>query len=68
MHDRLVEATARQRGVSLEESEAGFRSMIPLGEFGRAEDVAAAALYLASDERHVTGDRMLVDGGMMLTS
>lgn len=69
MHDRLVEATARQRGVSLEESEAGFRSMIPLGEFGRAEDVVAAALYLASDEsRHVTGDRMLVDGGMMLTS
>lgn len=69
MHNQLVEATAGQQGVSIDEAEAGFRSIIPSGEFGRVEDVAAAALYLASDEsRHVTGDRMLVDGGMMLTS
>ena len=69
MHDQLVEATARQQGVGPAEAEAGFRALIPTGDFGRVEDVAAAALYLASDEsRHVTGDRMLVDGGMMLTS
>tara|TARA_R110001599_G_scaffold353815_1_gene598761 strand:+ start:4031 stop:4816 length:786 start_codon:yes stop_codon:yes gene_type:complete len=69
MHDQLVAATASQQGVGFEEAEAGFRSIIPIGEFGQVDDVAAAALYLASDEsRHVTGDRMLVDGGMMLTS
>lgn len=69
MHKRLVKATAEQHGVSIEDAEAQFRSLIPMGDFGRAEDVADAALYLASEEsRHVTGDRILVDGGMMLTS
>ncbi|MEM6582127.1 MAG: glucose 1-dehydrogenase [Pseudomonadota bacterium] len=69
MHDQLVIATAEALNISDEESEAGFLSRIPMGEFGQVEDIAAAALYLASDEsRHVTGDRMLVDGGMMLTN
>lgn len=69
MHDQLVAATADSLNISATEAEAGFRSRIPMGEFGQVEDVAAAALYLASDEsHHVTGDRMLVDGGMMLTN
>ena len=69
MHDRLVAATARQNGISEAEAEAGFLGMIPMGEFGQVEDIANAALYFASDEsKHVTGDRILVDGGMMLTS
>lgn len=69
MHDRLVAATARQNSITAAEAEAGFLGMIPLGEFGQVEDIANAALYFASDEsRHVTGDRILVDGGMMLTS
>jgi NAD(P)-dependent dehydrogenase (short-subunit alcohol dehydrogenase family) len=38
---------------------------IPTGRFGRAEDVADAALFLASDEsRWVTGSTFLVDGGI----
>ena len=69
MHDRLVEATAKQNGISAAQAEAGFLGMIPMGEFGQVEDIANAALYFASDEsKHVTGDRILVDGGMMLTS
>ncbi|MFT3964272.1 MAG: SDR family oxidoreductase [Sphingobium sp.] len=37
---------------------------IPLGHVGRVEDVAAAALYLASPgARMVTGHSLLVDGG-----
>lgn len=69
MHDRLVAATAKQNDITEAEAEAGFLGMIPMGEFGQVEDIANAALYFASDEsKHVTGDRILVDGGMMLTS
>ena len=36
----------------------------PLGRLGRAEDIAYAALYLASDESsYVTGAPLMVDGG-----
>lgn len=38
---------------------------IPMGRFGRAEEIADAALYLASDEASfVTGTSFLVDGGI----
>jgi NAD(P)-dependent dehydrogenase (short-subunit alcohol dehydrogenase family) len=39
-------------------------SKYPLGRFGRVDDVAAAILYLASDEAaFVTGVALPVDGG-----
>lgn len=38
---------------------------IPMGRFGEAEEIAYAALYLASDESSfVTGSTFLVDGGI----
>jgi NAD(P)-dependent dehydrogenase (short-subunit alcohol dehydrogenase family) len=40
---------------------------IPLGRFGRPEDVAAAALFLASaDADYITGQTIVVDGGQTL--
>lgn len=39
-------------------------AQVPLGRIGRAEEVAAAALFLASDESSfMTGSEMFVDGG-----
>ena len=40
---------------------------IPAGRMGASEDIAAAALYLASDEAaYVTGQTLHVNGGMAM--
>ena len=43
----------------------GLRRAIPMGRFGEAEEIAAAVLYLASDESaFVTGAEIVLDGGL----
>ncbi|MFM0167560.1 SDR family oxidoreductase [Paraburkholderia sediminicola] len=43
---------------------AEFAKAIPVGYMGQAEDIAYAALYLASDESsYVVGTELVVDGG-----
>ncbi|WP_153137961.1 SDR family oxidoreductase [Paraburkholderia agricolaris] len=43
---------------------AEFAEAIPVGHMGKAEDIAYAALYLASDESsYVVGTELVVDGG-----
>jgi 3-oxoacyl-[acyl-carrier protein] reductase len=40
---------------------------IPLGRFGRAEEIAAAVVYLASEEAgYVTGQVLNVSGGLYI--
>jgi gluconate 5-dehydrogenase len=44
-----------------------FRAQIPLGEFGRPEDMGPLAVYLASDaSRYMTGAALVIDGGYTL--
>ena len=46
------------------ENRAKFIATIPLGRMSRAEDIAATALFLASDEAaFITGVEMPIDGG-----
>ena len=45
-----------------------YLEQIPVGRFGRPEEVAAAIAYLVSDDAaYVNGQTLTVDGGMVMT-
>jgi NAD(P)-dependent dehydrogenase (short-subunit alcohol dehydrogenase family) len=58
-------ATPMQDQVLTREAKQMFESLIPRGTMGRPEEIAAAALFLASDDSSfVNGVELNVDGGM----
>lgn len=64
-----IETPALEKiGLTAEQAEqvaAQFASEVPLGRRGKPEEVAAAVLFLASDESsYITGVDLAVDGGM----
>ena len=66
LEDRIKDRS-RATGKSLAEVEKAFVERQPLGRLGRPEEVAALAVFLASDESsYITGQPHLVDGGMAL--
>jgi 3-oxoacyl-[acyl-carrier protein] reductase len=51
-----------------DEVRAGILKQVPLGSFGKPEDIANAVLFLASPAaRYVTGQILTVDGGMVMS-
>lgn len=57
---------ARRKATDPSEIDHFLDSLSPLGHAGTGDDIAATALFLASDESaFVTGAELLVDGGMM---
>jgi 3-oxoacyl-[acyl-carrier protein] reductase len=50
-----------------EEIKDAANSKIPLGRFGKPEEIASAVYYLGSDENtYITGQVLTVDGGMVI--
>lgn len=49
----------------IEEFKGGMAAMVPLGRMGNVDEIAKAALFLASDDSsYITGIELTVDGGM----
>ncbi len=66
LRDRIA-ALAKSSGQTLQQVEAMFIARQPMGRLGTAEEIAALAVHLASDEsRFTTGTTALVDGGWSL--
>ena len=62
--DQRIQAQALASGQSTDAVRAAFVARQPMGRLGRAEEIAALAVYLASDESaFVTGSAQVIDGG-----
>jgi 2-keto-3-deoxy-L-fuconate dehydrogenase len=65
--DGRIAAISKTTGKSLKAVRAEFIDRQPIGRLGTTAEVAALALFLASDESsYITGQTHLVDGGMAL--
>lgn len=63
LRDRVA-AGAQASGQTLAQVEASYISRQPMGRLGRTEEIAALAVYLASDESaFTTGTAQIIDGG-----
>jgi len=60
---RVIEAKAKSTGISEEELQKDYESMVSLKTFVSEEDIANMALFLLSNEAHkISGQVMTVDG------
>lgn len=66
LEDRIATAS-KETGKSTDAVRQDFVARQPMGRLGTAQEVAALALFLASDEAsYITGQAHLVDGGMAM--
>ena len=65
--DERIEEQATKTGKTIAEVRQAFIDRQPMGRLGKAEEIAALAVYLASDESgYTTGQIHLADGGFAL--
>lgn len=62
-----IQAVSNDTGKSVDEARNMFVSRQPMGRLGTADEIAALAVYLASDESSfTTGTSQIIDGGWSL--
>ena len=65
--DQRIDTQAKALNKTIEEIRQAFVDRQPMGRLGKPEEIAAMAVYLASDEStYTTGQAFLVDGGFAL--
>ncbi len=63
----VTETPLSEFALASAEKRASIERQVPLGRVGKPEDIAAAALFLASeDASYITGEALVVDGGFMV--
>jgi len=64
--DEVDAATAKRKGVSVEEVRRDSCREIPMGRYGRPEEFANAVIFLASESAsYITGSTLQIDGGFI---
>jgi 2-keto-3-deoxy-L-fuconate dehydrogenase len=62
--EQRIAAQAQAQGATVDAVQAAFVARQPMGRVGKPEEIAALALYLASDESSfTTGQSHVIDGG-----
>ncbi len=63
-----MQASGDARGVDPQAILEAFLAKVPMGRMGAPDDIARAALFLASDlASYITGTQIVVDGGVLLS-
>lgn len=63
---QIDQASARRTGTTVEQARAASQATIPVGRYGRPEEFAAVAVFLAGEPAaYVTGEQVRCDGGLV---